>query len=126
MVKKCFKILYFFNAMMYNKIILSEVAVSADAVMKLYEVLSKLNGENEFEKFFQDLCTFQEVDKMEQRIQCAQMLLKGETYTQIIDQTDISSATLSRVSRCIQHGSGGYEELLKKMLCENGDLLEDK
>lgn len=84
--------------------------------MKLFEVLSKLEGEEEFEKFFEDLCTFQEVEKMEQRIECAQLLLEGETYNQIIEKTDISSATLSRVSRCIQHGSGGYSTLLKNIL----------
>ncbi len=87
--------------------------------MKLFEVLSRLNGEEEFERFFEDLCTFQEVEKMEQRIECAQLLLGGETYNRIIEKTDISSATLSRVSRCIQHGSGGYSQLLKKILDEN-------
>ncbi|MEG1662887.1 MAG: YerC/YecD family TrpR-related protein [Clostridia bacterium] len=84
--------------------------------MKLFDVLSKLQGEEQFRLFFEDLCTFQEVEKMEQRIECAQMLLDGETYTQIIEQTDISSATLSRVSRCIQHGSGGYAKLLKDIV----------
>ena len=84
--------------------------------MKLYEVLSKLKNEKEFETFFEDLCTFQEVEKMEQRVECAQMLLDGETYNQIIEKTDISSATLSRVSRCIQHGSGGYSKILKDIM----------
>ncbi len=84
--------------------------------MKLYEVLTKLNCEEEFAKFFEDLCTYQELEKMEQRIECAQLLLKGETYQSIMEQTDISSATLSRVSRCIHRGSGGYSELLKKLM----------
>lgn len=84
--------------------------------MKLFEILSRLDGEEQFAKFFEDLCTMQEVEKMEQRIECAQLLLGGETYNSIIEETDISSATLSRVSRCIKYGSGGYSELLKNML----------
>lgn len=84
--------------------------------MKLFEILSKLDGEEQFERFFEDLCTYAEVEKMQQRVECAQMLLDGETYNRIIEKTDISSATLSRVSRCIRHGSGGYSVLLKDML----------
>ncbi len=86
--------------------------------MKLYEVLNKIDNEKDLAVFFEDLCTYQELEKMEQRIECAQLLLKGETYTSIMEQTDISSATLSRVSRCIHHGSGGYAEILKKLMEE--------
>ena len=84
--------------------------------MELFEVLCKLKTQEEFKMFFEDLCTYAEVDKMQQRVECAQMLLDGCTYNQVIEKTDISSATLSRVSRCIQHGSGGYNNLLKKMM----------
>lgn len=55
---------------------------------------------------------------MEQRVECAQLLLGGDTYNRIIEKTDISSATLSRVSRCIQHGSGGYSKVLKSLMVE--------
>lgn len=88
----------------------------SEVIMNLFEVLSRLDGEEQFKAFFEDLCTFQEVEKMQQRIECAQLLLNGETYNRIIEKTDISSATLSRVSRCIQRGSGGYSELLKNIL----------
>lgn len=84
--------------------------------MDLFEVLTRLKNKEEYAEFFDDLCTHQEIDNMQQRIECAQLLLKGETYNEIIEQTDISSATLSRVSRCIQYGSGGYSRLLKDMM----------
>ncbi len=95
--------------------------------MDLFEVLSRLNNKEEFAEFFDDLCTHQEIDNMQQRIECAQLLLKGETYNEIIEQTDISSATLSRVSRCIRYGSGGYSRLLKDMMdaSEQTDSAQD-
>lgn len=86
--------------------------------MKLFEVLGKLKSEEEFKLFFDDLCTFAEVEKMEQRVECAQLLIEGDTYNQVMDKTEISSATLSRVSRCLRHGSGGYNTLLRKMMEE--------
>ena len=87
--------------------------------MNLYEVLSKVKTPEDFELLFEDLCTFSEVDNLKQRVEAAQLLLKGETYNQVISKTGISSATLSRVSRCIQHGSGGYSKVLKEITEEN-------
>lgn len=82
--------------------------------LKLFEVLSRIESEEDFKAFFEDLCTYAEIEKMEQRVECAQLLLGGDTYNRIIEKTDISSATLSRVSRCLQYGSGGYSRVLKK------------
>ena len=63
--------------------------------------------------FFEDLCTVKEVENMAERLHAAKLLLEGNTYNQVMAQADISSATLSRVSRCVQYGSG-YSRLLKK------------
>ena len=65
----------------------------------LFKILSSLNGEEEFRLFFEVLCTFKEIEQMAQRVRCAEYLLKGETYIQIMEKTDISSATLCRISR---------------------------
>ena len=83
---------------------------------QLFEVIAKTKDADEVERLFADLCTFKEVEQMAQRVQAAKQLLEGCTYEQIIARTGISSATLSRVSRCIQHCSGGYTEVLKKIL----------
>ena len=91
--------------------------------MKLYEILAKLNTEAEVEAFFDDLCTYAEIEKMEQRVEAAQMFLQGATYNQVIKKTDISSATLSRVSRCIRHGKGGYSRLLRNLMAEEMERL---
>ena len=58
-----------------------------------------------------DLCTKKEVEKMAERIYAARLLLQGKTYTQVIGDADISSATLSRVSRCVQYGTGYVKAL---------------
>lgn len=78
---------------------------------QLFEVILKLKDEQQCEAFFRDLCTIKELDSMTQRVKSAKMLLDGATYEQIISKTDISSATLSRVSRCVKYGEG-YKNLL--------------
>lgn len=80
---------------------------------ELFETILKLKNIEECEEFFNDLCTYKELDSMSQRITTAKMLLKGATYDEIIKETDISSATLSRVSRCVKYGKG-YKTILKK------------
>lgn len=82
--------------------------------MELYKVLNSLENEEEFKTFFEDICTPQEIANMNQRIECARMLKRGETYTAIIEKTHISSATLSRISKCMQHSNGGFSKLLTR------------
>ena len=80
----------------------------------LCEVFAAISDAGDFARLLADLCTYTEVEQLAQRLLCAKLLLKGYTYNKIIERTDISSATLSRVSRCIRHGSGGYREVLEK------------
>ena len=81
---------------------------------ELYAELLKLETEEEAAKFLDDLCTVKELEAMSQRVRAAKMLLDGKTYTEIIEETEISSATLARVSKCVRYGDGGYESVLKK------------
>ena len=62
----------------------------------------------------------QELEKMAQRLEAAKLLLQGQTYEQVIEKTSISSTTLSRVSRCIRYGNGGYKTIINK---ENNNQL---
>lgn len=78
----------------------------------LYRMLASLESEEEVRMLLEDLCTFKEIEQMAQRLECAELLMQGKTYAQIAELTDISTATLSRISRCIQYGSGGYSRLL--------------
>ncbi len=79
----------------------------------LFKTILSIKDEKECEAFFSDLCTFKEIEAMAQRLTAAKLLLAGETYEKIIKETDISSATLSRVSRCVKYGDG-YSLVLKK------------
>ena len=78
----------------------------------LYSVILKLENMEDCKAFFDDLCTRKEIEKMAERAHAAKLLLEGKTYNQVIEQTDISSATLSRVSQCVQYGQG-YTKMLK-------------
>lgn len=82
---------------------------------KLFEALSHVDSPEEARDFLDDLCTIKEIEEMSQRLDAAKLLLKGLTYDEVIKKTGISSATLSRVSRCIQYGSGGYKKIIDKL-----------
>lgn len=79
---------------------------------ELYELIAALNTKEDCRRLFGDLCTKKEIEQMAQRIKAAKLLLEGNTYQQVTEQCDISSATLSRVSRCVQYGDG-YIKFLK-------------
>ena len=81
-------------------------------ITNLYNLILSLDNLEDCQALFDDLCTKKEIEKMAERVHAAQLLLEGKTYSQVISQTDISSATLSRVSRCVQYGNG-YAKLLK-------------
>ena len=78
----------------------------------LYDAIVSLESREQCQELFDDLCTRKEIEKMAERLFAAKLLLEGNTYNQVIAQSDISSATLSRVSRCVQYGMG-YSRLLK-------------
>ena len=78
----------------------------------LYQILARIEDPEDVAALLADMCTLKEVENMAERLFTAKLLLSGCTYNQIMAQADISSATLSRVSRCVQQGRG-YSKLLK-------------
>ena len=84
-----------------------------EKIQKLFAVIANLSTVEECQELFDDLCTYKEVEKMAERLYAAELLMEGKTYNQVIAETDISSATLSRVSRCVQYGKG-YRQVLGK------------
>ena len=81
-------------------------------IRQLCQLLASIQDEADIAALFDDLCTRKEVENMAERVFAAKLLMAGNTYNQVMAQADISSATLSRVSRCVQYGSG-YSRLLK-------------
>ncbi len=80
----------------------------------LCDVLLKLKTREDCKALLEDLCTYKEVEQMALRAYAAKLFLEGKTYAEIIGETELSSATISRVSRCINHGSGGYKTFIGK------------
>ena len=82
-------------------------------IKELYDVILSLKSQEECENFFSDLCTYTELFSMAQRLKAAKLLIEGKTYEQIIGETEISSATLSRVNKCVKFGNG-YSKVLDR------------
>ena len=83
-----------------------------DRINHLYRLIASIQDPEDIRALLEDLCTRKEVENMAERVFAAKLLMEGNTYNQVMAQADISSATLSRVSRCVQYGSG-YSRLLK-------------
>ena len=86
----------------------------AETVDALFDAILSLETREECYNFFEDLCTVKEISDMAQRLEAAKLLLGGSTYDQIVKAVEISTATISRINRCIQYGSGGYRDVIEK------------
>lgn len=86
-----------------------------EATDALFDAILCLENREECYRFFEDLCTVKEITDMAQRLEAAKMLLDGKTYEQIVKTAEISTATISRINRCIQYGPGGYRAIITKM-----------
>ena len=91
------------------------------SIQRLFDVIRRLETREDCEKFFEDICTIKEVQDMAQRLDAAILLEQGVNYQTISEQVGISTATISRVSKCLNYGSGGYREALAKMK-EEGEI----
>ena len=81
-------------------------------IESLYQLIASVQDPAQVQALFDDLCTRKEIENMAERVFAAKLLMEGNTYNQVMAQSNISSATLSRVSRCVQYGKG-YSSLLK-------------
>lgn len=82
------------------------------AVNNLMKVIVQMRSEDDCFEFFSDLCTIKELQDMAQRFEAAVMLSEGAKYQEIAAAVKTSSATISRVSRCLNYGNGGYEKAI--------------
>ncbi len=84
-----------------------------EATDSLFEAILKLSSIDECYNFFEDLCTISELKAMSQRWEVAMLLNQGLPYHEIVEKTGASTATISRVNKCLQYGSDGYRRVLK-------------
>ena len=85
-----------------------------ETIDALFDAILSLETREECYDFFEDLCTVKEISDMAQRLEAAKLLLDGSTYEQIVKTVEISTATISRINRCIQYGTGGYRQTIEK------------
>jgi len=81
----------------------------------LFKAILELKDMDECYAFFEDICTIPEIKAMSQRIAVAKMLLQKKVYSEIVSKTKASTATVSRVSRSLQHGCNAYDKLFRRM-----------
>ena len=82
---------------------------------ELFEAILLLKDEEDCYRFFEDICTINEIHAIAQRLQVAKLLSEKKTYTEIEDLTNASTATISRINKCLVYGADGYQTILKRM-----------
>lgn len=80
-----------------------------------YKAVLSLKTEEECSAFFNDICTIQELEALAQRMEVALLLKNGESYIDINKVTGASTATISRVSKYVNYGAGGYDTVIERM-----------
>lgn len=91
---------------------------------RLYQAILQLKDEQECYDFFQDLCTVSELRSMEQRFEVASLLNDGMIYSDILEQTGASSATISRVNRSLSYGTGAYARIFDRIKEQTAEKSE--
>ena len=89
--------------------------IHTEAVDHLFEAVLCLENKEECYTFFEDVCTINELLSLSQRFEVARMLRQKKTYLEISEKTGASTATISRVNRCVAYGSGGYGLVLERL-----------
>lgn len=92
-----------------------ESKIRSEATDLLVRAFLSLENEEECYRFLEDICTYKELTDMAQRMQVAQMLKNRETYSEIVQETGMSTATISRVNRAMTYGAGGYNVVLQHL-----------
>lgn len=87
----------------------------SESVDRLFQSILQLETLEECYAYFEDLCTVKEIQDMSQRLDTALLLAEGYSYQKITETVDVSTATIGRVSKCLNYGSGGYRSTIAKL-----------
>jgi len=82
---------------------------------EFFKAVLELKTEEECYMFFEDICTIKEIQSISQRLQVAKLLKLNKTYSEIEEETGASTATISRISKCLFYGAGGYRLILDRL-----------
>lgn len=89
--------------------------IKREDVDELFEAVLTLKDEEECYRFFEDICTINEIHAIAQRLQVAKLLSEKKTYTEIEAVTKASTATISRINKCLVYGADGYKLVLERL-----------
>ena len=92
-----------------------------DAAKRLYDVIISLKTHEECKSFLEDICTIKEIQDLSQRLDVALLLDEGKNYQDISKLAKVSTATISRVSRCLNYGEGGYRMAIERLKEKSDD-----
>ena len=101
--------------------IMSDSKIQSEMTDSLYDAILSLRDREDCYRFFDDLCTVGEIPAMAQRWMVARLLRKGETFSAINGETGVSSATITRVRRCLVYGADGYNRVMDRLEQEKQD-----
>ena len=87
----------------------------SEAALRLYTAILNLKTEDECAAFFEDICSIKELQDISQRLEVATMLHDGKNYQEVSRETGASTATICRVNKCLNYGSGGYRLALSRL-----------
>ncbi|MFO8061200.1 MAG: YerC/YecD family TrpR-related protein [Bacillota bacterium] len=90
-------------------------------VDRLFQAMQTLKGTEEYYRFFEDLCTVTEIRTLAQRFRAAEMLQDGAKYEEVVEETGMSSATISRIKRFLNYGADGYTMAIERLSAEEED-----
>lgn len=86
-----------------------------ESVDRLFQTILNLETLDECYAYFEDICTIKEILDMSQRLDTAILLSQGLSYQKIAEQVEVSSATIGRVSKCLNYGTGGYQTAIRRI-----------
>lgn len=89
--------------------------IHSESIDRLFQTILNLKTPQECYAYFEDLCTIKELQDMAQRLDTAILLAEGRSYQKITETIEVSTATIGRVSKCLNYGSGGYRTAIERL-----------
>ena len=102
-----------------------ESKLKRDDIDQLFDAVLTLEDREDCYRFFEDICTINEIHAISQRLQVAKLLSEKKTYSEIESITSASTATISRINKCLLYGADGYKRVLGRLKGESEEKAEE-
>ena len=102
-----------------------ESKLKRDDIDQLFDAVLTLEDREDCYRFFEDICTINEIHSISQRLQVAKLLSEKKTYSEIESITSASTATISRINKCLLYGADGYKRVLARLKADEEEKAEE-